>query len=140
MPVTLLSEVGEAQVRPTPGAAESAALWLSPDDLSAATGWTIRPEGLCRGPVCVPLPPGQKDAFVRDGAVNVAAFWRHMGAPLAASDSGDVWVLGEDVNSRARQLESLEAPDFSLPDRDGQLHRLSGFRGQKVFLATWASW
>ena len=32
------------------------------------------------------------------------------------------------------------APDFALPDLDGRVHRLSDFRGRKVFLATWASW
>ena len=32
------------------------------------------------------------------------------------------------------------APDFSLPDINGQPHRLSDYRGKKVFLATWASW
>jgi peroxiredoxin len=34
----------------------------------------------------------------------------------------------------------LEAPDFTLPDIDGQLHSLSDFLGKKVFLVTWASW
>lgn len=140
MPTTILSEAGEAQVQPLHGRADGTALWLAPADLTAATGWTIRSEGLCRGPVCVPVPPGKRDSFVRDDAVNVAAFWRQIGAPLAASDGGDVWVLGEEADSRAQQLESLEAPDFSLPDREGRQHRLSDFRGQKVFLATWASW
>ena len=31
-------------------------------------------------------------------------------------------------------------PDFALPDINGQPHRLSDYRGKKVFLATWASW
>ncbi|MCZ6597977.1 MAG: redoxin domain-containing protein [Planctomycetota bacterium] len=32
------------------------------------------------------------------------------------------------------------APDFALPDRHGNLVRLSDFRGKKVLLYTWASW
>jgi peroxiredoxin len=32
------------------------------------------------------------------------------------------------------------APDFSLPDLDGHLHRLSDLRGNVVFLNLWATW
>jgi peroxiredoxin Q/BCP len=33
----------------------------------------------------------------------------------------------------------VEAPDFTLPDLDGNLHSLSDYRGRKVVLLTWAS-
>ena len=85
-------------------------------------------------------PPGSRDAFVRPDAINIAAFWRHMDAPVAVSEARDIWVLGERADARAEALESLEAPDFELPDVDGKPHRLSDYRGQKVLLATWASW
>ena len=29
---------------------------VSPDEFAAGTGWTPKPEGLCRGEVCVPAP------------------------------------------------------------------------------------
>ncbi|NIO68974.1 MAG: redoxin domain-containing protein, partial [Anaerolineae bacterium] len=32
------------------------------------------------------------------------------------------------------------APDFSLPDLDGQTWTLSQFRGQPVMLFMWATW
>jgi peroxiredoxin len=32
------------------------------------------------------------------------------------------------------------APDFTLPDLDGKMHRLSDFRGRVVFLNLWATW
>ena len=32
------------------------------------------------------------------------------------------------------------APDFTLPDSTGRMHRLSDHRGKKVLLVTWASW
>jgi len=54
--------------------------------------------------------------------------------------SRKTWMLGESAADRGRRLESLEAPDFTLPDIEGQPHSLSDFRGQKVLLATWASW
>lgn len=111
-------------------------LWLEPDQAAAVSGWELRPEGLCRGDVCVPA----KDSFVADGKVNLAAFWDHRGMPSAASAAGDVRALGEGAESRAAELRSLEAPDFTLPDAAGAAHSLSQHRGKKVLLATWASW
>ena len=53
--------------------------------------------------------------LVRDGRVDVAAFWGHLDRPLAHSADGSVWSLGEGAAERAASLRSLEAPDFSLP-------------------------
>ena len=48
--------------------------------------------------------------------------------------------LAESAGTRAQALESLVAPDFSLPDLDGKLHSLSEQRGKKVLLIAYASW
>jgi len=136
--ITLLRDGGAHAV--AGGRTDGDALWLPVDAAEAASGWQLKPEGLCRGDVCVPVPPGEADAFVGDGEVNIAAFWRRMGKPLAASDNGTVWALGEGAADRAAALDSLEAPDFELPDLAGQHHRLSDHRGRKVLLTTWASW
>jgi peroxiredoxin len=37
-------------------------------------------------------------------------------------------------------MQSLEAPDFTLPDLEGRPHALRDYRGKKVFLVSWASW
>ena len=136
--ITLLTETGEHTF---PSAqAQGDHLWLSAADLEAATGWSSRPEGLCRGSVCVPIPAGRERDFLRDARVDVAAFWRHLGKPLAHSTDGTAWVLGAGAADRAAALRSLEAPDFTLPDRDGRPHTLSAHRGKKVLLVSWASW
>ena len=136
--VTILTVGGHADVAAASGGGDQ--LWLLEDDVADATGWTLKPEGLCRGPVCVPVPPGREDAFVRGAEVNVVAFWRHMGKPTLHDAAGETWVLGEDAGERTAQLMSLEAPDFTLPDLAGRMHSLSDYRGKKVFLSTWASW
>jgi hypothetical protein len=115
-------------------------LWLLPTELERATGWSSRPEGLCRGSVCVPVPSGREPELLHGDRVDVAAVWRHLGQPLAHSADGDVWVLGTAAADRAAALHSLTAPDFTLPDRAGQLHSLSEHRGRKVLLVSWASW
>jgi len=136
--VTLLTESGEHEVRGPEPSPE--ALWCSANDALQATGWEAKPEGLCKGSVCVPLPPGREREFVDGGRINLAALWRHLGQPAVRSERGHAWVLGESARERKATLASLEAPDFALPDPSGRMHRLSDYRGKKVFLVTWASW
>jgi len=136
--VTVLTESGEWAVADAEPSAK--ALWLPAREAKAATGWEAKPEGLCRGPVCVALPVGREREFVRDGRVDLAALWRHLGQPATHSDRGDVWVLSRSAGERASALRGLEAPDFSLPDAAGRVHSLSEHRGKKVLLVTWASW
>ena len=136
--VTVLTESGEWAMAGAEPSGE--ALWLSAGDMQAATGWVVKPEGLCRGPVCVPLPAGRERELVDGGRIDLAALWRHLGRPAVHSDRGHVWVLAQSARDRAAALASLEAPDFALPDPTGRIHRLSDHRGKKVLLVTWASW
>ena len=140
--ITVLHEQRETPCEQ--GLAEGDDLWLDAATIARATGWTWKPEGLCRGDICVPLPPRTNDAaggeVVRDGRLNIAAMWRRSGQPVVHDAASLTWVLGTGVLERAAALATLEAPDFALPDLDGREHRLSSLRGRKVFLATWASW
>lgn len=110
-------------------------LWVSTDDLTAATGWVLKPEGLCRDDACVPLP---QDGSWQDaeGRVNILAFAERMGHPVVVDEARDVWAFG----AAEQPSLSVEAPDFTFPDIDGQPHSLSDFRGKKVFLYTWGSY
>ena len=124
---TVLTEQGEVTLAETNG------LWLSAEDAERATGWSLKPEGMCRDDLCVP-------ARVHDGRVDLAAFWRRLGQPVVSNVAGDVWVLGAGAEQRNAALAGLVAPDFTLPDLAGVPHTLSALRGNKVFLCTWASW
>jgi hypothetical protein len=136
--VTLLTESGEYAL--VEAEASTTALWCPAREADAATGWVAKPEGLCRGPVCVPVPAGREREFVDGGRINLAALWRHLGQPAVRSERGHAWVLSESARERKAALDSLEAPDVTLPDPSGRMHRLSDYRGKKVFLVTWASW
>ncbi len=111
-------------------------LWMSPVDAERVTGWTLKPEGMCRADLCVPLLA----SALAPNEVDVAAFWTKLGGPVIASEARDVWALGAPADERNAALEGLQAPDFTLPDIDGTSRTLSQLRGKKVFLATWASW
>jgi hypothetical protein len=124
------------------GEAEGDELWLRPAELARAGGWELKPEGLCRDALCVPVPPAASWVRNRSGdlKVDVTGLSRHMGQPVAASPEHAVWSIGPAAEDVADRLRSLEAPDFTLPDLEGRAHTLSSFRGRKVFLLAWASW
>lgn len=133
---TVLTDQHEVFVEP---ALIGGGLWLSPDDLTEVTGFELKPQGLCKGDVCVPVP---RNANFVDGAgrVDAAAFWRYIGNVAVHDAEADVWAFGAGADARKEAGATLAAPDFELPDLDGHLHRLSDYRGRKVLLATWASW
>ena len=126
----ILTPTGEHDVAARDG------LWMSPADAEKVTGWALKPEGMCRADVCVPLPA----SALKPNEVDVAAFWKKLGGPVIASEERDVWALGAPADERNAALEGLTAPDFTLPDVNGVPRSLSQLRGKKVFLATWASW
>ncbi len=115
-------------------------LWLPLSDLERVSGWSLRPEGVCRDQVCIPVPPGKESDFLRSDSFNLPGLWRHLGRPFVHDREGETWLFGEGSAERRTALTSLEAPDFDLPDLSGKIHKLSDYRGRKVFLAVWASW
>jgi hypothetical protein len=139
MRATIIDQ-GKPFVAPS-AVADGEKLWLTAEDLASATGWELKPQGLCRGEVCVPIPPARHEEFSRDGErVNLTALARAIGRPLVHDESHAIWLLGEVVEAiNARRFASA-APDFTLPDLDGKLHSLSDYRGMKVLLMSWASW
>jgi hypothetical protein len=128
--VTILMPTAEYKVATHDG------LWVAASDAERVTGFTLKPEGMCRDELCVPLPA----SAVRGNDVDVEAFWKKLGGPVVASDARDVFAFGAPADQRNAALEGLMAPDFVLPDVDGTPRKLSELRGKKVFLATWASW
>jgi len=126
----VLTDKGEFTLEATDGLCVSAA------DAEMVTGWRLKPEGMGRDELCVPLAGDAR----RDGKVDIATFWRGLGHPVVSDPQGDAWVLGTAAESRATALSGLEAPNFTLPDLAGVSHSLSELRGKKVFLTTWASW
>ena len=101
-------------------------------DFERVTGWQLKPEGACRGPMCVPLPD-------HGPAIPLDVVAERLGMGLVHDRSHRLWALGPPTVS-GRALDSADAPDFELPDLDGKPFRLESLRGQKVVLVAWASW
>jgi len=138
MAVTIIYE--DNPVKVASAEARGHALWVTKPEMQSATGWELKPQGLCRGERCVPIPPGRREQFLRGELVNFAALARQLGMPIVHDDKHAVWFFGESDDARRATLASLKAPDFTLPDLDGKMHSLSDYRGRKVLLLSWASW
>ena len=126
---------GETEVEVERADWRSGNLWLPLDDLLSTVGWEVKPEGVCAGEACVPLPAGV--TWCDDTHFNLSAFARHIGLAEATDPGRDIAAYV--VPGEGRRAESVEAPDFTLPDLDGNLHSLSDHRGEKVVLFTWGS-
>jgi AhpC/TSA family len=117
-------------------------LWVSIDDVKKVNGFEAKPEGLCAGDICVPIPAANGWTRRRGDKkyLNVTRFAAKVDQVVAADSSGDVWSFGTVGNLESELLPKGIAPDFALPDRSGKTVKLSDFRGKKVLILTWASW
>ena len=100
---------------------------VSPAELKSRTGWEIKPEGACRGDLCVPL----------NGEYSLERLAARLGMPLIEDPESGLWCLGPESGL---PLPSAVAPDFTLPDWKGAPFTLSNLRGRKVLLLAWAPW
>lgn len=96
-------------------------------EFEAATGWEVKPEGACKGEVCVPLPNG----------FSVGEAAERLGMAVVHDAEQGLWAIGpESLGGRA--LATAVAPELVLPDLDGREFRLSSLRGKKVVLVAWS--
>jgi hypothetical protein len=118
-------------------------LWLRPRELLTATGWELKPEGMCKGAICVPVSDAHRSALLsgQDGGdwLDLSAFARMVEQPVARDEDSETWVFGPPAwEWKSRSVR--RAPDLTLSDLSGQTHSLSEQLGKKVFLLFWASW
>lgn len=94
------------------------------------TGWAIKPQGACKGEMCVPL-------FTTEPTVDLVA--ERLGMPVVRDEARGLIALGPDIVS-GKALATADMPDITLTDLDGEQVPLRSLKGQKIFLLAWASW
>jgi hypothetical protein len=108
---------------------------VDPAAFAADTGWEAKPEGMCRGEVCVPAPGALRD----DGTLDVTIAGARLGMPLVHDEAHGLWAVGP-ATATGRALSTAVAADPELITRDGSPFRLSSLRGRKVLLVAWSSY
>ena len=113
-------------------------LLIAPTALADAIGWDWKPEGLCRGNVCVPVR--DRDRLLVGERLDVGAVATALGR-LAVVDAGaGIVAIALPKESRRQALWDHQASAFTLPDLDGVAHDLDEWRGSKKLLVAFASW
>ena len=105
MPETLL--YGALETELSGATAERDRLWIPLDELERSTGWTAKPEGLCRGEACVPVPAARRADWLDApaggvGRLDFAAFAAHLGHALARDEGRGILVVRAGRRSRRR--------------------------------------
>jgi hypothetical protein len=139
---TVIYDNRTTEVAPLASPLSADDLWVTLADLKRATGFVIKPQGVCRDELCFPIPKARRTAFLSKRRsitwFNLSEFARLLRQPIAREK--EVWYFGPRPDVQNAFISSLIAPDFKLPDMNGREHSLSDFRGKKVLLLTWASW
>lgn len=100
---------------------------VSAEEFASGTGWDIKPEGACKGEICVPLPDGYSATHAAD----------RLGMAVVGNDVSNLVSFGPESLS-GRALVTAKAPEVILPDLDGNEFHLSSLRGKKVVVVAWA--
>ena len=111
---------------------------LGDDEVRNQLGWELGEQGLCRGDVCIPVR--DRERLAAPEGLDLEELAGALDRPLALDVTERAGALAEATSARRNALQSLEAPDFELPDLSGRTHRLSEHRGKKVLLIAYASW
>jgi hypothetical protein len=133
--VEVISDAGVATVD---GRVERDRVLVAIDALPRATGWALKPEGLCKGEICVPV---RDRANLVDGDhIDVAEMGRRTRHVVVVDAAEGIAAVGDCATQRESEQRSMIAPDFVLPDLDGNDVALRDFAGKKRLLLAWASW
>ena len=116
----------------------SGRVYLALIDFEEATGWVLKPEGLCKGDICYPVRNVDE---LSDGVnIDLAVFAKLTNQSLVFDREYEVAALGELAPARAKSMSTLNAPDFRLPDVHGKQVSFSDFNRRKRLLLAWSSW
>ncbi len=135
--MTTITVLGDEVASATGEWAEGRPL-VEPDALSAAIGWTLKPEGLCRDDMCVPVR--DRSAMQVGDKVDLAVAADALDRPTLVDPDTSAVVLGQPNATRQAALRDRQAPDFTFADLDGVDRSLSDYAGKKRLLVAFSSW
>ena len=112
--------------------------YIAPTDIEVALGWQVKPEGLCKGDVCIPIndriSSGENSSLSLKDAATLA------GQPSLSTPEAGIITIGQPNDIRSKALKDRIAPDFTLPNISGTDEALSDWTGKKRLLVAFSSW
>jgi hypothetical protein len=126
------------EVRVVAAVADADRLLIDPRALPDALGWELKPEGLCRDNVCVPVR--DRAALMVGVQLDIGAVAGALGRLVVVDAPAGIAAVALPTEIRRGALDDRRAPQFTLPDLDGVEHDLEEWRGAKKLLVAFASW
>src|SRR5437868_2857047 len=109
-PITILDDGRETEVE---AALVDDRVLVEARGFADATGWQLKPEGLCRGDVCVPTK--SRPDVVVDGRVDAASAAELLRRAVLVDGANAVVAYGDSASAVASELAARHAADFTLP-------------------------
>ena len=117
-------------------------LWVSPLDLTRINGFVLKPEGACLDDLCIPLNEDSDllKTVEAERWFDIAAFADLLEQFYVVDKDTSTWSFGEIPAKRQAMMADAQAPEFEILDRQGNVVRMSDFKGKKALIVTWSSW
>ena len=122
------------------GTGANQSLLINSEDLKRINGFELKPEGACYADMCIPLT--SKLQATQDGKqwFDLTAFADLLEQPYVFDAESNVWSFAEIPAKRDNMMVNGLAPDFEIPDRQGNVIRMTDLKGKKALIVTWSSW
>ena len=119
--------------------ASGSSLLIKPEDLKHINGFELKPEGACYADMCIPLT--SKLQVTQEGTqwFDLTAFADLLEQPYVFDAESNVWSFAEIPAKRDNMMVNGLAPDFEIPDRQGNVIRMTDLKGKKALIVTWSS-
>ena len=118
--------------------ADDGRLLIDPGLLPQALGWEWKPEGLCRGNVCVPVRDRAK--LLAGGKLDVGAVASALGRLSVVDANAGIAAIALPKEGRRQALVISTHRPSRCPTSNGVEHDLEEWRGTKKLLVAFASW
>lgn len=137
MPETVTVTVITTDACTTDARRDGDRLLVPVDRLADATGWELKPEGLCQGDVCIPVR--DRSRLVDGDLIDLGGLGQalHQRSVIDAAEAVAAFSL---VGPASPIGDALDAPDFTIADLAGEPVSLSDYDGRKKLLLAFASW
>ena len=100
---------------------------VDPSHLGSILGWELKPEGLCREDVCVPVP--DRSSLDHPDGVDLSAVAEALGRPVLVDADAHLVAIGAATAHRQQAMVDRRAPDATVLDLQGNRRRLSEWSG-----------
>ena len=111
---------------------------VDPAQLETILGWDLRPEGLCRKEVCVPV--SDRSSLDHPDGVDLSAVADALGRPVLVDADAHLVAIGAASIHRQQAMGDRRAPDAAVFDLQGDRRQLSEWSGTRRLLVAFSTW